>query len=41
MLGHHWPLLPIVGSVLGFGLLGVAILCARARKWRGSTSARW
>ncbi len=31
LLAHHWPLLPIAGSVLGFGLLGAAIL-QRARE---------
>ena len=31
LLAHHWPLLPLAGSVLGFGLLGIAIL-QRARE---------
>jgi hypothetical protein len=35
VLGHHWPLRPIAGSVLGFGLLGAAIL------WRAREEVAW
>ena len=35
VLAHHWPLLPIAGSVLGFGLLGAAIW------WRAREEVAW